>query len=79
MNYGQILEKTYEALGFVRLRSLATGGSATTIVDTSLATRFGTNAFRNHIFFISKTTDGLTPQSKFGLLPSAHYVFVEST
>lgn len=74
MNLGHLLEKTYEALGFVRLKSIATGGSATTIVDTAQATKFGTNAFRNHVFFISQTTDGLTPQNKFGVLPAAHYV-----
>ena len=79
MNLGHLLEKTYEALGFVRLKSIATGGSATTIVDTAQATLFGTNAFKKHLFFISQTTDGLTPQNKFGVLPAAHYVSATQT
>lgn len=79
MNLGHLLEKTFEALGFVRLKSVATGGSATTIVDTALATLFGTNAFKKHIFFISQTTDGLTPQNKYGILPAAHYVAATQT
>jgi len=74
MILGYLLEQVYSALGFVKLQSIATGGSATTIVDTSLATRFGTNAFKKHLFFISKTTDGAAPQGQFGILPTAHYV-----
>lgn len=79
MNLGHLLEKTYEALGFVKLKSVATGGSATTIVDIAQATQFGTNSFKKHIFFISQTTDGLTPQNKFGVLPAAHYVSATQT
>jgi hypothetical protein len=79
MNLGKLLEETYSALGFIRLRSLATGGSATTIIDTALAIQYPTNGFKKHIFFISQTTDGLSPQSKFGVLPAAHYVAATQT
>ena len=79
MNLGKLLEETYMAMGFLRLRSVATGGSATSIVDTALATLYGTNAFKKHIFFISQTTDGASPQGKFGVLPAAHYVAATQT
>jgi len=74
MNVGKLLEEMYRSLGLMKLQSVATGGSTTTIVDTSLATKYGTNAFRKHLAFISRTTDGAAPQGQFGLLPASHYV-----
>jgi hypothetical protein len=68
MNFGKLLEETYRRCGFVRLMQPATGGSATTIVDTNLASTYGEDEFKNDIAFISTTTDGLSPQNKFGIV-----------
>lgn len=79
MNFGNLLEKTYEAITALRLRGLATSGTTTTIVDTSLATKLGTNALRDHIAFISRTTDGLAPQAQYGLLGATNYTPASQT
>jgi len=70
MIFGKLLENVYAAVGLLELRNLATGGSATTIQDTSLVNKKGTNYYKDHIFFISKTTDGASPQGKFGIITS---------
>lgn len=68
MNLGKLLEETYSNCGFVKLRGVATGGTTQTIVDSSLATRYSSNAFKRHIAFISETTDGAAPEGQYKLL-----------
>ena len=68
MNLGRLLEHCYGALGYIRVKGIATGGSATTIVDSTLATKYATNIFNGNVAFITSTTDGLSPQGKFGIV-----------
>jgi hypothetical protein len=68
MNLGELLERVYRELHTDIVDGVATGGSATTIVDSTLSTRsFTENKFKDWIAFISRTTDGLSPQSKYGI------------
>jgi len=69
-----LLESAYRALGRTKT-FLATGGSATTIIATSLAEKLLESDVADNAFFISTTTDALTPQGKFGLVTS----YVEDT
>lgn len=76
MNFGQLLERVYREIHSDIVDGVATGGSATTIVDTTLITKpYTENRFRDWVAFISTTTDGLTPQSKFGIATA----YVKST
>lgn len=73
---GQLLEQVYRDLHCDIVDGVATGGSATTIVDTGLTTKpFTENRFKDWIAFISRSTDGLSPQSKFGIATA----YVKST
>lgn len=76
MIFGQLLENIYREIHSDIVDGVATGGTATTIVDTGLITKTYTeNRFRDWIAFISTTTDGLSPQSKFGIATA----YVKST
>ena len=47
---------------------VATGGSTTTIVDSTLTSKpYTENRFRNWIAFISRSTDGAAPQNQYGI------------
>jgi len=70
----ELLESAYRALGRTRTFT-ATGGSATTIICTTLAEKLAEDEVVDNAFFISSTTDGLTPQGKYGLVTS----YVEDT
>lgn len=70
MILGQLLEQVYRNIHADIVDGVATGGSSTTIVDSSLSGRFQENKFKNWIAFISRTTDGLSPQSKYGIISS---------
>lgn len=67
MNLGQLLEKVYRAMHSDIVDGVATGGSATTIVDSSLSGRYAAQKFKNWVAFISRTTDGNSPQSKYAI------------
>lgn len=75
MNQGQLLERVYREIHDDIVDGLATGGSATTIVDSTLASKYTENKFKNWIAFISTTTDELTPQSKYATISA----YVNST
>ena len=71
MNLGKLLEETYIACGLQVLRRVATGGTATTVVDSGIVNKksdgyYAQGANGGHILFISQSTDGLSPQGKFG-------------
>lgn len=70
MIFGELLERVYRSIHADIVDGVATGGTATTIVDSSLAGRYQENKFKNWIAFISRTTDGLSPQSKYGIIAS---------
>jgi hypothetical protein len=68
---GQLLEQVYREIHADVVDGVATGGSATTIVDTGLTTQpFVENRFKNWVAFISRSTDGASPQSKYGIVTS---------
>lgn len=68
MNLGELLERTYRAIHDDLVDGVATGGSATTIADSSLAGKYQANKFKNWIAFISRTSDGLSPQNRYGII-----------
>lgn len=68
MNLGQLLERVYRTIHADIVDGVATGGSATTIVDSSLSGKYQTSKFKGWTAFISRTTDGASPQSKFGIV-----------
>ena len=73
MNLGQLLENVYREIHADIVDGVATGGSATTIVDTGLSSKpYTENRFKDWVAFISRTSDGLSPQSKYGI--AATYV-----
>jgi hypothetical protein len=66
---GQLLEQVYREIHADVVDGVATGGTATTIVDTGLITQpFVENRFKNWVAFISRSTDGLSPQSKYEIV-----------
>ena len=65
----QLLQDSYRSLGRTTT-FLATSGSATTIACTALKEKFQEDEFEDSAFFITDTTDGLTPKGKFGLITS---------
>ncbi len=67
MQLGELLEAVYRNIHDDVVDGVATGGSATTIIDTTRTT-FPTNKFKNWVAFISRTTDGLTPQGKYSVI-----------
>ena len=73
---GQLLEQVYRDLHSDIVDGVATGGSTTTIVDSGLTSRpFTENRFKDWIAFISRSTDGLAPQSQYGIATA----YVKST
>lgn len=68
MILGQLLEKVYRAVHADIIDGVATGGTATTLVDAALSGRYQAQKFKNWIVFISRTSDGLSPQSKFAII-----------
>ena len=73
---GQLLESVFREIHADIVDGVATGGSATTIVDTGLTSRpFTENRFKDWIAFISRSTDGASPQSKYGIATA----YVKST
>lgn len=70
MNAGQLLERVYQDISDI-VRGVATGGSATTIVDTTINGKFQTAKFKDWLAIITKTTDGLSPQSRYGLISAS--------
>lgn len=76
MILGELLERVYRATHTNLVNGIATGGTATTIVDSGLITKpFTENKFKDYIVFITRTTDGLTPQGKYGIATA----YVKST
>lgn len=75
MLLGKLLEEVYIAVGLQVLRRVATGGSATTVVDSAYANRKGDGFYAQganggYIVFISETTDGAAPVGQFGEVSS---------
>lgn len=68
MNLGRLLETVYREMHDEVVDGIATGGSATTIVDTSIITKFPDAKFKNWVAFITTTTDGLDPQNKYAVV-----------
>jgi len=71
MQLGKLLEKLYIRCGLQVLRRSATGGSATTVVDSGIANKKGDGFYAQgvnggYILFIAQTTDRLSPEGKFG-------------
>jgi len=71
MQFGELLERVYAALGAQVLRRTATGGTTTTVVDTGIVNEFQDDEFtgasdEKHVLFISETTDDLSPLHEFG-------------
>jgi hypothetical protein len=75
MYFGELLERVYRKMKDDVVDGIATGGSATTIVDSTIVNKYTENKFKNWIAFISTTTDGLTPQNKYALVSA----YVSST
>jgi hypothetical protein len=70
LQLGELLESVYRGIHDDVVDGVATNGSATTIVDTTLSTKYTQNRFKDWIAFISRTTDGLTPQGKYAIISS---------
>ena len=68
MILGKLLETTLTACGLLDLRQPATGGSTTTVQDTALLNKKGTNFYKDRILVVSKTTNGAAPQGQFGIV-----------
>ena len=71
MNLGSLLVQTLPIV----LEGKTTGGSTSTVVDSSLSGKYDDDSFKEAIIMIRKTTDGLAPQNEFSLLSA----FVDST
>lgn len=61
MILGQLLEKILP----IQLEGKATGGSTTTVPDSTLTGIYDDDAFKGGLMFIHTTTDALAPQSQF--------------
>lgn len=68
MNLGEGLEEVYRSMHDDIVNGIATGGSATTIIDTTLNGKYQTNKFKNWVAFVKKTSDALSPQNKFSTI-----------
>jgi hypothetical protein len=68
MQLGELLEKVCRNIHDDIVDGVCTGGSATTIVDSTLSTKYTQNRFKDWVAFISRTTDGLSPQGKYGII-----------
>lgn len=68
MYLGELVERTYRAMHSDIVDGVATGGSATTIVDSSLDGKYQSQKFKNYVAFVSRTTDGAAPQGKYGII-----------
>lgn|SRR5574341_2687585 len=68
MQLGALLEATYRAIHADIVDGVATGGDATHIIDTALTGKYQANKFKNWVAFLSRTTDGLSPQGKYGVI-----------
>lgn len=68
LQLGELLERVCRGIHDDVVDGVATGGSATTIVDTNLASKYTQNRFKDWVAFISRTTDGLSPQGKYGII-----------
>src|ERR1044072_1867300 len=68
MVLGELLERVYRSIHDDIVDGTATSGSATSIADTSLASKYQANKFKNWIAFISRTSDGLSPQYRYGTI-----------
>lgn len=65
---GQLLESVYREIHSDIVDGVATGGSATTIVDSGLSSKpYTENRFKDWVAFLSRSTDGASPQSKYGI------------
>lgn len=64
-----VLQKAYRKLGQLN-DTVATGGSATTIVDTKQINKFKAPALKQGVAFVVKTSDGLAPQGEFQIISS---------
>ena len=64
MNLSELLQQATRPLGLIN-KSKATSGSATTVVDTTLAGKWKNNQWKDGWMYVSKTTDGLAPQGEF--------------
>lgn len=60
----EALQRTARGLG-VDNKSAATGGTTTTVVDTSQKSRWQNNAWKEGCLIITKTTDGAAPEGEF--------------
>jgi len=75
MNFGKLLEEVYLNCGLLALRRAATGGSATTVVDTGIINRKGDGYYAQgnnggHVLFVSQSTDRAAPEAEFGVVSS---------
>lgn len=68
MNLGEYLEATYTGLKQIQRRGKVTGGSTTTVVDSSLTDIYQDNQPKNKLLFLSNTTDGAAPIHQYGLI-----------
>jgi hypothetical protein len=68
LKLGELLERTYRAIHDDIVDGVATGGDATTITDSSLSGKYQSQKFKNWIAFISRTSNGLSPQGKYGII-----------
>jgi len=68
INLGQLLEYGFRDIHADVVDGVATGGTTTTIVDSTLSAKpYTENRFRNWIAFISRTTDAAAPQYQYGI------------
>lgn len=76
MILGELVERVYRAIHTDIVDGVATGGTATTIIDSALSTQsFTENRFKNWIAIITRSTDGASPQNKYGIATA----YVKST
>src|SRR5215217_7571506 len=68
MILGELLEKVYRRIHDDVVDGVATGGSATQITDSSLSGKYQANKFKNWVAFITRSTDGLSPQNRYAII-----------
>ena len=71
MNLGQLLVQSLPIV----LEGKATGGSTTTIIDSTLTGKFDDDSFKEALAFVRVTTDGLAPVDQYSILSG----YVDST
>lgn len=68
---GELLVKTLRRMHADVINGVATGGTATEIQDTSLASKYPLNKFKGWIAVIKKTSNAASPQSRWAIVSAS--------